>query len=65
MKMGLPETTDFYENQFSHAHNEQNEVDSIEFVKVEDLKTRRWAFNHDKLIPLAYAAMKSGKFLEY
>ena len=61
----LPETTDFYEKQFSHIHNEQDEVDGIEFVKIDNLKTRRWAFNHDKLIPLAYAAMKSGKFLEY
>lgn len=61
----LPKTISFYEKQFSRAHSEKDEVGAIEFVRVDDLKSRRWAFNHDKLIPLAYDAMKSGKFLDY
>lgn len=46
----LPNKTTLYEKQFSHKHNEKDEVDEIRFIKVKDVDRYKWAFGHDKLI---------------
>lgn len=46
----LPECIDFYENQFSHKFNEENEVGEIKFIPVADVHKYKWAFNHDYLL---------------
>lgn len=40
-------TEDF---KFSHKGNEGKEVGLIKFIKLQNIKNYRWAFNHDKLI---------------
>jgi len=38
----------------SDKNSEKNEVSDIKFVKIEDISSYRWAFNHDKLIKNTY-----------
>ena len=40
----------FYEKQFSHLHNETNEVGEIRFININDLDNYEWAFNHKEII---------------
>lgn len=40
-------TEDF---KFSHAGNEGKEVGEIKFIKLQDIKKYKWAFNHDSII---------------
>ena len=43
-------TKSFYESQFSHEHNEKDEVGKIRFIDLDELDKYEWAFDHDKII---------------
>ena len=43
----------FYEEQFSHANNEKDEVGDIAFINIDDVGNYKWAFNHIHVIALA------------
>lgn len=43
----------FYEEQFSHANNEKDEVGDIAFININDVDKYQWAFNHVRVISLA------------
>ena len=38
------------ENLFTTKNSEKDEVDSIRFIKVDDVDMYKWAFNHEKII---------------
>ena len=40
----------FYEKQFSHKHNEKDEVGRIRFIPIGEVSDYDWAFNHEELI---------------
>lgn len=39
-----------YKKQFSHKHNEKDEVGQIKFIELSDIDKYEWAFNHKQLI---------------
>lgn len=41
---------EFYEKQFSHEHNETDEVGEIRFIDINDLDKYDWAFNHNEIL---------------
>lgn len=53
-------TSDF---KFSKKEMEINEVGKIDWIPLDDLKSRRWAFGHDKLIK--YAAFNAGVYYNF
>lgn len=54
----LPKKVEEYAEQFSHEHNEKNEVGEIKFIPISKLDEYRWAFNHKALISIIFDTLE-------
>ena len=50
-----------YEEQFSHKHNEKDEVGKIRFINMSELDNYNWAFNHKELIENCFKKLLNQK----